>query len=322
MNLFKKIKEAEAAAPVTKRSFTRSIAMTALLLTVLTVAVTAYITTAWFASNRQLEGDGALVDVQASSNLIITKAYEQGASVTDKTFNQFRSLSATENSVTFTSSNLKLAPATHSASHATGLKTIDDNSYVGSESGLNAAGHDYTWMLAENADGVYYYKDYVVRIASSGQALQTSGLTVTLSSEDGLGNTPATQYQKAASVDFYVMEGSENAFLNPFDIDDYTLSFGQGGTYKGTLNLAGLDAAANNGSTLCTSVTLAGDTVPWNGQTGDNACCYIVLMRFYFDGGLLTAGNTGTAYVHTANLLASDFSMSVAFSAPEPAASP
>ena len=74
MNIFKKIKEAEEAKPVSKQSFTRSVAATAALLVVFSATTTAWITKAWFSNNKQVDSNGTSITSDVSSPSLFIRA--------------------------------------------------------------------------------------------------------------------------------------------------------------------------------------------------------------------------------------------------------
>ncbi len=318
MNLFKKIKEKEASAPVTKQSFTKSIVSTALLLVVLTAATTAWITTAWFAQNREVDSDGMKMNVEVNPNLIIAPG--------DTTLAAFQALRAdTANfAVTFSDEALELAPATHAftwgTSNVTGLLYNTNPSAIDRETG-NAA--DSVNAPAAFADvPVYdaetalhrYFVDYTVRIASADQALPASALNATLSYELAQGAAALLDYQYASSVDFYMLQVNSTNYAQADGIVSSA-------NYKGTLNLPQFDAQVNNASAQRTEVDLidaAGITeIPLNSAADSDPCCIIVTMRFYYDGGLQKSA--GQAYVYSKNLTTADSpTLKVHFNAVDP----
>ncbi len=84
MNLFKKIKNKETAVPASKSTLTLSILSTACVLVVLTVASTAYITQAWFATNRKVESADTSITSEAATTSLFISA---GAGDVDNAYN-------------------------------------------------------------------------------------------------------------------------------------------------------------------------------------------------------------------------------------------
>ena len=129
-----------------------------------------------------------------------------------------------------------------------------------------------------------YYIDYTVNIAAAGEAMTASTLYATIKAltksdpHTEITTNTLPDYQQATSVDFYLCK-------NP-TAQSPTL------TYKGTLNLAGLDRTTANGTGALLTVALFDSesvtSIPLNYSTDENATTgyYQIVMRFYFDGNL------------------------------------
>ncbi len=290
MKLFQKEKENKEAAPITRATLMRSVVATAGILMVLSVAVTAYITTAWFSMNRNVDGDGVHMNMETSPNLIISDLTNSAA---DKAAFQALTVATADTRITFTDPtdpDTLLTPVTHKSDSASGLKYLTNPSAVSRDSGLSA-GTALTLAAAANtgtAGDPIYYLEHTVRIASTDKVLPTDELRATFS---GYTSTPGDNptlldYQYATSVDFYAVAVSAN---------DYTTAVTpSSSTYKGTLNLAkkdsvkwNIDSATAGAANDKTYVVLYTNDIPLNSATGAENCCIVVTMRFYFDGALL-----------------------------------
>ena len=279
MNLFKKIKEAEEAKPATKKSFTKSIAITAVLLVVMTAASTAWITTAWFAKNRDVDSNGMSMDVEVSSNLVIAK-----------TTANIQTLNWTGISVdSWTTENAqnsgKFLPATHdNAAGTLQLKYCNNPGDVSLTKGYAKDGKTLAFTNVTEAAGndSMYYRDYVVYIASSGKEFSASKLEAKLTGTVASGK----DYQNAVSVDFWLAK-TKNA--TP--------------AYIGTRNLL-------NQATKLDLLNGVTTTIPLN--TSDYMT---VIMRFYYDGALQKSGDSTTAYINSAEVTTGALDLSVTFTA-------
>ncbi len=221
----------------------------------LTLAMLVASGTAWLTTNRKANSNGVEMKVKTTSNLVIgltAGAVKDGPA---------------KFSVTFASNTDTYIPVQHefaaSPSSPTLLQYLYNGAVVNPATGLvdgqDESGEDNEpdfRDVPESADSDYY-KDYVVFIASAGGALTNTDLVVTLSSKEDISDT-----EKALSVDFYV---STNSTV---------------GTYKGTLNLAQINPATNNGTKMNVKLVTKG-TIP-NSQSSPLK----VTMRVYFDGHL------------------------------------
>ncbi len=286
----KEKREAAAVVTITRATLTRSILATAGILLVLSAAVTAYVTTAWFSMNREVDNSGVHMNIEASPNLIISDLTNSAA---DKTAFQALTVATADYRIDFqdpTDPETLVTPTTHKAGSSTGLKYLTNPSAVSRSSGLSAGAAALTLADAVNTgtsgDPIYYI-EHTVRIASTYKILPTDTLRATFSAYTTTpGDNPSLlDYQYATSVDFYVLAVSAN---------DYTTAMPAVGNYAGTLNLANKDSVKWNADSTTagaandkTVVNLYSGDVPWNAATGDDDCCIVVTMRFYFDGALL-----------------------------------
>ena len=342
MALFeKKKKEQVDPAPVTKATLTRSIVSSAFILTILSVAVLAYITTAWFSSNRKVDNTGVHMNIQTSPNMIIADGHLRNYTTfsTMTVMSEFKydasdEVKDTSISVNFNDTEDFYVPATHNNANDSvyGLKYNTNPSDIDFYSGLATSG--YTVGLADVTANTSpkYFLEHKVLIASTDGTLSANALTATFSANPVLGNEPDYSaqnyaettnqhlYRYATSVDFYVKTVTKNQFNTATTAATLATTEGIGiGTYAGTLNLAGKDSVGYNaesntaGSPKTTLILRGGNnesniTIPWNGTTDDNAdCCIVVTMRFYFDGALLQTQDLDTpvnnkTYVHSAYL--------------------
>lgn len=277
----KKEQERTPETAAIAKKFRRQLILT-VISAVISLGVIAGATAAWFANNRTVESSGMQIQVESSSNLVIAKE--------DKAFtdNQFKVTFDAPNSVPL------LFPARHSESEVTitgtdavGLYYNTNPQDVSMEKGLKKGSNNLSFAYVPQSDDSPYYVDYTVYLAASGREFTANSLTATLTLSPAA--DAAHQYMNAATIDFYV-----------------------NGSYAQTLNAAGLDW--ENSGTALASVELLSTNKGFKLHT-DTASLVPVLMRCYFDGGLLVGGTGDTTYVHTQGLEKQDFTMSVAFTA-------
>ena len=317
MNVFKKIREAEEAKPVTKMSLTRSLVTMAILLIVLSSSITAWITMAWFSNNKKVDGNGMNMDIESTANLVICDGETNIATIVaaDQYF-----------SVSYATNERTLKPATHVASgdaanlSAVDLKYVTNLGDVSATTGNARVDSNVSRTLTyagvadastyQDGNSPYYIR-YNVRIASADLAMDASALKATLTAvaPSPLPTSDATHnydYLHAASVDFYVSYNTTNT---------HTTAGLTGMTYVGTLDLTGSNYEISN--------LIAGLTLP-NNKIPEKSDGYIyVSMIFYFDGALQMTNN-GPAYVRSNYLTlnaANRLNMKVTFEAVEPAQS-
>lgn len=254
---------------------------------------------AWFSANRNVNSSGMAMQIEASANLVIapdaSSIAASGYLTTDIAFSE--------------SEYPLLTPATHdfTVGTTTGLKYVTNKEVINLRSGIQDTGAGaIQYEEAQNVtDGTQYYVDYDVYIASSGKALENATLKAVIDS---------AQYN-----DDDTMTDIESGSLMAASVDIYADSISSA-NYKGTLNVAGMDIAADypadyDASATKTEVYLVGSgsttgTIPLN----TSASLHYVL-RFYFDGALQSAA--GKTYVNTAELDCSQMLLGLKFIATE-----
>lgn len=273
-------------------------------------------TFAWFAMNKEVTSDSMKLKVDVLPNLVIDVDKDDLQDITAAEGQNDPSHYTQEFSVL---SVPALIPSTHVGSSATGLRYVINPQVISRNTGLQAGSSALTFSDAVNASSPavrpLYYVDYVVYIAATKSEVAVSALNVTLEgctiagdtlaelqdsidAAEGLAKIP---YQKsydtlaAASIDFYT--GTT---------DDFTIN---ASSYRGTLNVIGYDASANNYTTTLTAVDIKpSGTVPHN-ESG-----FIkVVMRCYIDGALLKG--SGQAFINSAMVDLSDIELNVKISA-------
>ena len=334
MSIFKKIKEHEEAAPATKATLSRSIVSTAFILTILTVAVVAYITSAWFSSNREANSTGARMNVDSSPNLVIALYNATGDEA-------IGSVGPTHNSVTFptpVNTDADYALMTHlltpvtnaihkwdaedtSTEPATPAGVYHNQTYTGLEYNTNPSeispttGYEKgstaaTFARAENpaynaeniASKSVYYRDYQVCIASTDKPMTVSAnnkyfkLNVTM---DGTWDDMTAEAIAADKQFEYLYASSVDFYLGEVSYDNFV----------GKLNLKNQYTHTDQTPLDLFSQLASNDplktTIPLN--TSDHI---VVTMRMYFDGALeKTAANAQAepavvrdAFVYSSNL--------------------
>lgn len=231
-------------------------------------------TYAWFAANRTVKATDMQVSATSSTSLIIANSVPTASDT------------ATSVSATTTATVKELVPAQHDSTIGTTtyLKYNTNPDQVDASTGLQETGKSEL-EFSDAVNGTkdtdpHYYVDYVVYIAVAGAALSNQDLTITLSADKTGGNL--TDTLSASSIDFYV------------ETVDSSSTAVELSNYKGTLNMAGKDAATNNGTATKTQFVVSDVNIPVNTATSG----YLrVTMRVYIDGGLLKSA--GQAYVYS-----------------------
>ena len=264
-----------------KFSARQKLLLSSILSICLCVVVLGVATFAWLSSNKETTSNGMQLKVDVSPNLIIDDAVADLQAVVGPTSDNF--------SVTFSNTATALTPTTHDSTYATyasGLKYITNANIVDPETGLPSEGS----LAFANAGATGYYVDFTVYIASTSKAMDNMDLAVSLTPAASIGGDGANKADTlaAASIDFYVGSVAQ-------------------ANYKGTLNVAGFDAAANDFTTEKTSVELVS-----NSSIPLNTSSYItVIMRCYVDGALLKSA--GQAYINTAKVDLNDITLNATF---------
>jgi hypothetical protein len=225
---------------------------------------------AWFSMNRTVTATNLEVKAKASDSLVISNALAVGTSVTHA----------------FTTAVSTLIPATHSDTYVessaasavnttNGLKFVNNPADVNASTGVAETSKTLYFGDAVNSGTTIYYVDYVVYIASAGQAMANTDLEVYLYRDTALEKDTT----RAVTVDFYfATESTSGSGLAAL------------GTYAGKLDLSNL-TKNTAGEWASTKLTLDTNDIPVNNVTDD----YLkITMRVYFDGAL-----TGTRYNKT-----------------------
>lgn len=257
--------------------------------------------------NRTVTATGMKVKAQADKSLVIAD-YTTTAGATTKVG------VGTDTVVTFTGDAVVLLPATHyvqgntypkSATSGdnlttvtTGLTYVTNGIDVNASTGYAQATKTLYYADAVNSETSKYYVDYKVCIASSGGELTGQTLTAQIITPDSSTISTLTKPTlKATSIDFYY---SSDASI---------------GIYAGTLNVAGLDYSANDG-TAKTQLDLfnsntAGGTIPANRST---TTYLTITMRIYVDGNLKQPSSTN-AFVNSDQVDLNELTLGVSFTA-------
>ncbi|MCR5457797.1 MAG: hypothetical protein K6F14_06945 [Clostridiales bacterium] len=268
----------------------KGVMVSSIISLLLSLIVLATVSMAWLSMNTNTNSNGMKLNVEVTPNLIINSNSSTLQSRIGPTESDF--------SVTFSNLATSVTPATHSTdytSHSTGLKclTKSDMGDVNPSTGLKNSG---SFAFANAVSGTNFV-DFTVYIASTGEAMNNMDLNAAFSA---IPNAPSISgdgtYKddtlKASSIDFYVTSVSS-------------------GNYKGTINVAGFSASANDYTTALTSVNLLS-----NGTIPLNSSSYItVIMRCYVDGALLKSD--GQAFINTAKIDVGDITLNVTFTATE-----
>ena len=255
--------------------------MAAIAMVVVSAIALSSSTYAWFAANREVTATNMTIKATSDSSLIISRAAPTASTTT-----------ITED---FVATAVALTPATHDstwATYANGLKAIDTTTKSRVNAGTGLA-TEYTY---ETTTLNTHYLDFVVYISTAGAtALTNQDISVVIT------NTTTGDTRLAGSIDFYAETLTSSSTAS---------SFGDT-TFKGTLNLAGKDAATNNGTATKTTLkVLDNGTIPLNSSEDS---FLRITMRVYFDGALLK--EAGQAYVYSNLVTTEDLGINVKFTA-------
>lgn len=238
-------------------------------------ATFAGVTFAWLAANRRVDSDNVEMKVEVSPNLVIST---EDNAATSSAINNGDILQSASPFLVHLAANSSgtLKPCTYQAGTEVGLAYLSDTSAILPSSGLTSSGLP---ISEESLDPVpssgvnEYYYEYVVYIASAGEAMEDMDLVATLTAPEVDSADVTKDTFQAASVAFWV--GAETS----------------GSTCKGYLNFAHKGQTGTQGEVKL----VENGTIPYN-VTGDIK----VTMRFYFDGALQKT--TGLTYVRSAQL--------------------
>lgn len=224
---------------------------------------------AWFSMNTTVTATGMQVKATTASSLVIEDAQEDVGT-------------SKETTVTFANYSNALTPTTHdwATGITNGLKYVTNLNDVDVASGFGHDGAELTYGDAVDTESAFYFKDYVVYIASTGTGLTGQDLTVKLNPDDASVFT-TKEMLKAVSVDFYVGAVSSTS-------------------YKGTINFRD-----NQTVTL-----VENDAIPL--QTDDSIK---ITMRVYVDGALETSNASGIALVTNQKITPDGLGFSAEFKA-------
>ena len=182
-----------------------SIILTSLCLVTLTFS--------WFAFNDQVQAMGITVSVKDVENLVIA----------DNDFDiQMYDPENKNYSVSKSNAVSEMIACTHSDTSSTFLVYVDNTYDIDIFTGLPKQGKSYSYVDAPRGDQHFYF-DTKVYIASVQAEMPGVQLVASILNTKNENTSPI---HLAASVDFYLGEPSVE-------------------TFKGTLNLAGLDASVN-----------------------------------------------------------------------------
>ena len=263
-------------------------------------ATFAGVTFAWLAANRRVDSDNVEMKVEVSPNLVISTedGNESSSAINNKDILQSESPFLVHLAA---NSSGTLKPCTYKEGTEVGLAYLADTSAILPSSGLTSSGEAIpdTSLDPVPSSGINeYYYEYVVYIASAGEAMTTAttGMdrVATLTAPEVPSSAVTNDTFQAASVAFWVGETATDS------------------TYKGYLNFADKGTSGDHAS-----VTLLSDgQIPLN--TADRLK---VTMRFYFDGAL--EKTSGLTYVRSAQLNTALLNgITVTFTATEHPASP
>ena len=268
-------------------------------------------TYAWFAANRVVTATTMAVPANSSSSLVISDTIASGEAVVGV---------GTETSVTSSANTSVLVPATHSqdSGMANYLKYNTNATAVSAQTGYAEGTTALTFASAVNgteANSNQYYVDYVVYVAAAGSKLENQDLTAKITT------TPPTTGDtlSATSIDFYVEK---------VDATSYKTAVVPSSTnFKGTLNVAGKDAAVNDGTTTKTELKLVEkNIIPQNGVNTVDGYLRIT-MRVYIDGNLMKSKAEGDsskdqAYVYSNKIDLSSLKLAVEYTAGDAVTTP
>lgn len=284
---------------------------------VVSIGVIAGATAAWFASNRKVDSTGMSAKVQITSNLIIAEKPSL--------------LKSNPSAIAqFAAGAVSLKPCRHigygigpDQAEGTNLYYNQNPEDVTIGTGLGGQ-QQLTFAPVPTDQKDEYYIDFYVYIASMGNPITAEKLNVSMTAVPDPSTDEKYKHLNAATIDVYI--GS-----------DY-LTGGQttgAYTYAGTVNAAGKNwitsvalpdghvTLSTSGSITFPDVNDANAAHTYTDPDGGTAYpCVPVLLRCYFDGGLLETLNTATtsekAYINsleTSEMV--DCKMSISFTAIE-----
>ena len=242
--------------------FTKQLAITAVVAVVACVSLFGVGTWAWFASNKTVTSEGLNMQIDSDvPSLIINESAEAIKLVKAATVNDLK--------VDFgnTLNTTKCKPATYKAGAGTkNLVYVKDASLakINVATGLGAEAGDMVDVTG-NEEGVNYFYEYTVYIASLNVLLENIQLRATFAPSNTLGD--ADTWMNATAIDFYVGDSTECA---------------------GTVHLESGDN---------TAVLDGVNSIPLNSSDPLK-----VTLRCYFDGAKTINNNGTTAYIRTSDI--------------------
>lgn len=207
--------------------------------------------------------------------------------------------------VSFAGASATLIPITHDSTYDTQLKYLTNPEIINAASGLkeNASSEDLIFADAVNTVDKIYFIDYVVYVGAAGATMLNQDLKVELD-KDTIGEIP--DMRKAVSIDFYINDSADTL-----------------GTYKGTLNLVGLNNEINDTLTTKDTVVLLENGSIYENDEPSLTEFLRVTMRVYFDGALLktpdnplTLGeNESVTFINTIDVNTTSLEVAIKFTA-------
>lgn len=278
----------------------------------LSMAASVTSTFAWFAANQTVYAKNMQVRSSTPASLVIGQTFNQVGQAQEIVYADPTEANPVKS----------LAPCTHTdaegeeAPFTQGLMAVKNGDIIDPNTGLVKVDPETSLPVGtleyQNVTAGINYVDYVAYIASAGDAIAgTAGsatdpskkLSVAITNT-ATGTTGDTV--NALSVDFYVKSVTASG-TETTNTDATTLA-----EYKGTLNLAGIDAAANNHVTGAKTTLELFDTADITIPTETGKSAVKVVMRLYFDGALLK--DATHAYVYTNNIDTSIVNLKATFS--------
>lgn len=237
----------------------------ALCLLLVAAALMGTSTFAWFSMNKVVTATGMKVKATSASSLIISDSAPTN--------------STTSVTVALPTTVTELTPSTWDTTVGTTacLKYVTNPGQVVVDTGL-AGTTELTYADAANANPTYYYVDYVVYIAASGNTAIAEKLVVAIDS-----TTDSADIHKAVTVAFFVGDSAT------------------ADTYKGSISLK--DKA--------TGKVVLEDTADIPVAIQDGSAYIKVTMRVYLDGAL--TDSEGKAIVRNAKADTSEVTVNASF---------
>ncbi len=267
---------------------------------------------AWFSMNQSVVADGMEITAMASGSLIISKSNAAA---------QFAGSSTTSFDDATSAEITNYVNATHYDSTGKWVWADPDLMTVDPDKGTATPVGSSTYTILEDGDrtpattltGTQYYKDYIVYIASAGDAIEGQTLTASVTFPKVPDSTNETR--KALSVAFFVL-GDEAVGYNGTNGQYTTWKVQNTVAMEGAAiatYLDGEDTADTAGNPVSTVTLATGKDIPAAVTgTGDKTVIPVV-MRVYLDGEANDGATDPTCYVNSAKIDTSGLSVSVKF---------